>query len=80
MCMHVSQYLCQYIWSYHLAPPGGLRYMQVIPYIIVLADIEFRTGVHVSEVDVSKKSLSTADGESITYENLIIAVGARVRS
>lgn len=54
--------------------------MQVINMYCCAADIEFRTGVHVSEVDVSKKQLSTADGESITYENLIIAVGARVRS
>ncbi|KAK9833441.1 hypothetical protein WJX81_005619 [Elliptochloris bilobata] len=40
-------------------------------------NIEFRTGVHVSEADITKKQLTTADGQSITYEKLIIATGAR---
>jgi NADPH-dependent 2,4-dienoyl-CoA reductase/sulfur reductase-like enzyme len=42
-------------------------------------DIAFRTGVHVTGVDVGKKQLTTADNDTIGYEKLIIATGARVR-
>lgn len=49
-------------------------------YVLTRADIEFRTGVHVTDVDVSKKQLTTADKDTITYEKLIIATGARVRA
>lgn len=42
-------------------------------------DIDFRTGVHVTGVDVGKKQLTTADNDTIGYEKLIIATGARVR-
>ena len=39
--------------------------------------IEFKTSTKVTGVDVAKKSISTDVGETITYEKLIVATGAR---
>ena len=42
--------------------------------------ITFLTDTKVTAVDVAGKKLTTAGGDSIAYEKLIVATGARVRT
>lgn len=43
------------------------------------AGIDYLTGTKVTAVDVAAKQLTTAGGEAITYDKLVVATGARVR-
>jgi NAD(P)H-nitrite reductase large subunit len=40
--------------------------------------IEYKTDTRITKVDVSSKTLTAESGETISYEKLIIATGARV--
>jgi 3-phenylpropionate/trans-cinnamate dioxygenase ferredoxin reductase component len=42
--------------------------------------LDWRRGVHVSGLDRAAKRLSTADGESIDYDKLILCTGGRART
>ena len=39
--------------------------------------IEYKTNTKVTEVDLSQKNLMTENGDSVGYEKLIVATGAR---
>ena len=41
--------------------------------------VSFLTGTKVTAVDVAAKKLTTASGDTIGYEKLLVATGARVR-
>ena len=43
------------------------------------AGIEFKLNTNVTSADVAAKTLTTAAGDTITYEKLIIATGSGVR-
>lgn len=42
------------------------------------AGIDYKTNTSITAVDVSAKTLTAASGDTITYEKLIVATGARV--
>lgn len=42
------------------------------------AGIDYLTGTRVTGVDVGAKSLTTAGGQTITWDKLVVATGARV--
>jgi len=43
------------------------------------AGIEYLTSAKVTAVDVAAKQLTTAGGDTITFDKLVVATGARVR-
>lgn len=42
------------------------------------AGIDYKTNTSITAADVGAKTLTAASGDTITYEKLIIATGARV--
>lgn len=42
-------------------------------------NIDLRTGVTVNKIDAEAKTVSTADGDTVAYEKLLIATGSRPR-
>ena len=44
------------------------------------ADVDLRLGVRVTEIDRDEKSVRTQDSDSLSYDKLILATGARVRT
>ena len=44
------------------------------------AGIDYKTNTSITAVDVGAKTLTAASGDTISYEKLIVATGARVSS
>ena len=52
--------------------------MALPPTNIAHSGITYLTSTRVTAADVTAKTLTTASGDTITYEKLVIATGARV--
>ena len=61
----------QYVQHVTRAPP--------LPATPTPAGIDYLTSTKVTAVDVAAKQLTTAGGEAITFDKLVVATGARVR-
>ena len=48
-------------------------------YLPLTTGVDYKTSTKVTGVDASKQTVTTESGETISYEKLIYALGARVR-
>ncbi len=76
---------CMNLVQYHYRSLGQLPFyscsMQEAPLLMCLgmgAGIDYKTNTSITAVDVSAKTLTAASGDTISYEKLIVATGARV--
>jgi len=50
-----------------------------LPRFETLADVEWRLGVAATGLDLEAKQVRLADGQSVAFDRLLIATGARAR-
>jgi NADPH-dependent 2,4-dienoyl-CoA reductase/sulfur reductase-like enzyme len=63
--------------GFHSCVGGGGE--RQLPEFYAQHGIDYLTNTKVTAVDVATKQLTTASGDSITYDKLVVATGARVR-